>query len=53
MTTSNRFHGLEIVTEQCKVLKKEPEMIIPVRNLKQYGRQINLFKPNKISDFLR
>ncbi|KAL5559584.1 hypothetical protein UlMin_035795 [Ulmus minor] len=58
-----RIHDLEIVTEKWKILskvlflmellKKEPEMIIPVRQLDQYRRQINLPKPHKISDFIR
>lgn len=60
---NKRVHDLEVVTEKSKIvskvlllmemLKKEPEMIIPVRSLEQYRRQINLPKPNKISDFLR
>ncbi|XP_048331025.1 protein WHAT'S THIS FACTOR 1 homolog, chloroplastic [Ziziphus jujuba] len=58
-----RVHDLEIVTEKWKIaskvlflmeiLKKEPEMIIPVRSLEQYRRQINLPKPHKVSDFIR
>ncbi|XP_010535747.1 PREDICTED: protein ROOT PRIMORDIUM DEFECTIVE 1 [Tarenaya hassleriana] len=58
-----RVHELEIVTEKWKTaskviflmetLKKEPEMIMPVRSLEQYRRQINLPKPHKISDFIR
>lgn len=58
-----RVHDLEIVTEKCKIvskmlflmetLKQEPEMIIPVRSLEQYRRQINLPKPHRISDFIR
>lgn len=58
-----RVHDLEIVVEKWKVaskvlflieiLKEEPEMIIPVRLLEQYRRQINLPKPHKISDFIR
>lgn len=60
---NKRMHDLEIVTEKWKIankvlflmeiLKKEPEMIIPVRSLYQYRRQINLPKPHKISDFIR
>ncbi|KAJ7958433.1 protein ROOT PRIMORDIUM DEFECTIVE 1 [Quillaja saponaria] len=58
-----RVHYLEIATEKWKIaskvlflmeiLRKEPEMIIPVRSLDQYRRQINLPKPHKISDFIR
>ncbi|XP_038900143.1 protein WHAT'S THIS FACTOR 1 homolog, chloroplastic isoform X2 [Benincasa hispida] len=58
-----RVHDLELATEKWKVaykvlflietLKQEPEMIIPVRNLEQYRRQINLPKPHKVSDFIR
>ncbi|KAK4274524.1 hypothetical protein QN277_017730 [Acacia crassicarpa] len=58
-----RVHDLEIVTEKWKIaskvlflmetLKKEPEMIIPVRSLAQYRKQINLPKPYRISDFIR
>lgn len=58
-----RVHALEIATEKWKVaykvlflietLKQEPEMIIPVRNLEQYRRQINLPKPHRVSDFIR
>ncbi|KAG6591502.1 Protein WHAT'S THIS FACTOR 1-like, chloroplastic, partial [Cucurbita argyrosperma subsp. sororia] len=58
-----RVQALEIATEKWKVaykvlflietLKQEPEMIIPVRNLEQYRRQINLPKPHKIADFIR
>ncbi|XP_040993133.1 protein WHAT'S THIS FACTOR 1 homolog, chloroplastic [Juglans microcarpa x Juglans regia] len=60
---NKRVHDLEIVTEKWKIankvlflmeiLKKEPEMIIPIRSLDQYRRQINLPKPHKISDFIR
>lgn len=60
---NKRVHDLEIVTEKWKiankvlflmeVLKKEPEMIIPVRSLDEFRRQINLPKPHKISDFIR
>ncbi|PON61630.1 Plant organelle RNA recognition domain containing protein [Trema orientale] len=60
---TKRVHDLEIATEKWKIaskvlflmeiLKKEPEMIIPVRSLEQYRRQINLPKPHKISDFVR
>ncbi|KAF3439509.1 hypothetical protein FNV43_RR17787 [Rhamnella rubrinervis] len=58
-----RVHDLEIGTEKWKIaskvlflmeiLKKEPEMVIPVRSLAQYRRQINLPKPHKVSDFIR
>ncbi|KAK7263877.1 hypothetical protein RJT34_31476 [Clitoria ternatea] len=58
-----RVHGLEVATEKWKVaskiiflmevLKQEPEMVIPVRSLEQYRKQINLPKPHRISDFLR
>lgn len=58
-----RVHDLEIVTEKWKIaskvlflmetLKKEPEMIISVRSLEQYRRQISLPKPHKVSDFIR
>ncbi|XP_054819419.1 protein WHAT'S THIS FACTOR 1 homolog, chloroplastic isoform X1 [Prosopis cineraria] len=58
-----RVHDLEIATEKWKIaskvlflmetLKKEPEMIIPVRSLEQYRKQINLPKPHRISDFIR
>ncbi|KAF4399544.1 hypothetical protein G4B88_022627 [Cannabis sativa] len=60
---TKRVHDLEIVTEKWKiafkalllmeVLKQEPEMVIPVRSLQQYRRQINLPKPHKVSDFIR
>ncbi|KAI6683558.1 hypothetical protein NL676_029471 [Syzygium grande] len=56
-------HDLEIATEKHKVvskvlflmemMKKEPEMIIPVRSLDQHWRQINLPKPHSIVDFIR
>ncbi|CAN0854226.1 Protein WHAT'S THIS FACTOR 1 homolog, chloroplastic [Linum grandiflorum] len=58
-----RVHDLEIATEKWKIvskvmavmeiLKQEPEMIIPVRNLEQHRQRLNLPKPNRISDFLR
>ncbi|CAI0448292.1 unnamed protein product [Linum tenue] len=58
-----RVHDLEIVTEKWKIaskvmavmelLKQEPEMIIPIRNLEQHRQRLNLPKPNRISDFLR
>ncbi|XP_052178380.1 protein WHAT'S THIS FACTOR 1 homolog, chloroplastic-like [Diospyros lotus] len=58
-----RVHDLEIATEKWKIaskvlflleiLKQEPEQIIPIRSLDHYRRQINLPKPNKISDFIR
>lgn len=60
---NKRVHDLEIATEKLKIaskvlflmeiLKKEPEMIILLRSLDQYRRQINLPKPHKISDFVR
>ncbi|KAF6174294.1 hypothetical protein GIB67_040787 [Kingdonia uniflora] len=58
-----RVHDLEIVTEKWKiiskvlfimeVLRKEPQEVIPVRELEQYRRQINLQKPHSTADFLR
>lgn len=58
-----RVCELEVATEKWKiaskviflmeVLKSEPEMIMTVRSLEQYRRQINLPKPHKISDFIR
>ncbi|CAH2072217.1 unnamed protein product [Thlaspi arvense] len=58
-----RIRELEVATEKWKiaskviflmeVLKSEPEMIMTVRSLEQYRRQINLPKPHKISDFIR
>ncbi|XP_061374866.1 protein WHAT'S THIS FACTOR 1 homolog, chloroplastic [Gastrolobium bilobum] len=58
-----RVHELELATEKWKIaskvvflmelVKQEPEMVIPVRNLEQYRKQINLPKPHSISDFLR
>lgn len=36
-----------------EILKKEPEMIIPVRNLERHRTKINLPKPHRVSDFLR
>lgn len=60
---NKRVHDLEIVAEKYKiaskvlflmeVLRKEPEMIAPMRMLDQYRRQINLPKPHSIVDFLR
>lgn len=60
---NKRVRDLEIATERWKifskvmllleVLKKEPEMVIKVRDLEQYRNQINLPKPNKVSDFIR
>ncbi|KAK4281982.1 hypothetical protein QN277_013418 [Acacia crassicarpa] len=60
---TKRVHDLEIVTEKWKIaskvlflmetLKKEPEMIIPVRSFEQCRKQINLPKPHRISDFIR
>ncbi|KAJ1375768.1 Plant organelle RNA recognition domain [Sesbania bispinosa] len=58
-----RVHELEVATEKWKIvskivflmelLKQEPEMVIPVRSLAHYRKQINLPKPHRISDFLR
>ncbi|PKA49562.1 hypothetical protein AXF42_Ash004102 [Apostasia shenzhenica] len=58
-----RVHDLEIATERWKVaskilfimdlLKKEPEQVIPLRNLEQYRQQLNLSKPHKVSDFVK
>ncbi|KAK2445872.1 protein WHAT'S THIS FACTOR protein, chloroplastic [Trifolium repens] len=58
-----RVHELEVATEKWKItskivflmelLKQEPEMVIPVRSLSHYRKQINLPKPHRISDFLR
>lgn len=58
-----RIHDLEIATEKWKVvskilfimdvIKKEPEQIIPLRNLEQYRQQVNLSKPHRVSDFVR
>ncbi|XP_030530407.1 protein WHAT'S THIS FACTOR 1 homolog, chloroplastic [Rhodamnia argentea] len=60
---NKRVHHLEIATEKHKVvskvlvlmemLKKEPEMIIPVRSVDRYRQQINLPKPHSIVDFIR
>ncbi|KAI4376461.1 hypothetical protein MLD38_014220 [Melastoma candidum] len=60
---NKRVHDLEIVVEKHKivskvlvlleVLEKEQEMIIPMRSLDEYRRQINLPKPHKIVDFIR
>ncbi|PIN02670.1 hypothetical protein CDL12_24813 [Handroanthus impetiginosus] len=60
---NKRVPDLEIATEKYKVISKilhlfeilkgEPENIIPLRNLDQHRKQINLPKPHKISDFLR
>ncbi|KAK6159077.1 hypothetical protein DH2020_006391 [Rehmannia glutinosa] len=60
---NKRVQDLEIATEKHKVISKilhlfeilkgEPENIIPLRNLDQHRKQINLPKPHKISDFLR
>ncbi|XP_051149264.1 protein WHAT'S THIS FACTOR 1 homolog, chloroplastic [Andrographis paniculata] len=57
-----RVHDLEIAAQKHKVvskilylfqvLKSEQENIIPLRNLEQHRRQINLPRPNKLSDFL-
>ncbi|XP_039043177.1 protein WHAT'S THIS FACTOR 1 homolog, chloroplastic-like [Hibiscus syriacus] len=57
-----RIHHLEIVKEKWKILskvlflmeviKKETEMVIPVRSLYQYRKQINIPKPHKITDFI-
>ncbi|CAN8252522.1 unnamed protein product [Cochlearia groenlandica] len=58
-----RVRELEVVTEKWKIaskvsflmetLKCEPDMIMTVRSMEQYRRQINLPKPHKISDFIR
>ncbi|KAG8372365.1 hypothetical protein BUALT_Bualt12G0058700 [Buddleja alternifolia] len=60
---NKRVHDLEIATEKLKVISKilnlfeilkgEQENIMPLRNLDQHRKQINLPKPHKISDFLR
>ncbi|KAG7556032.1 Plant organelle RNA recognition domain [Arabidopsis suecica] len=58
-----RVQELEVATEKWKiaskviflmeVLKGEQDMIMTVRSLEQYRRQINLPKQHKISDFIR
>ncbi|CAA7061140.1 unnamed protein product [Microthlaspi erraticum] len=58
-----RVRELEVATEKWKIvsklmflmetLKSERDMIMTVRSLEQYRRQINLPKPHKISDFIR
>uniref|UniRef100_A0A1J3EJC1 Protein ROOT PRIMORDIUM DEFECTIVE 1 n=4 Tax=Noccaea caerulescens TaxID=107243 RepID=A0A1J3EJC1_NOCCA len=58
-----KVRELEVATEKWKIaskvmflmemLKSEPDMIMTVRSLEQYRRQINLPKPHKISDFIR
>ncbi|KAJ1378108.1 Plant organelle RNA recognition domain [Sesbania bispinosa] len=63
MEQEKRVHELEVATEKWKIvskivflmelLKQEPEMVIPVRSLAHYRKQINLPKPHRISDFLR
>ncbi|KAK4798297.1 hypothetical protein SAY86_030623 [Trapa natans] len=60
---TKRVHDLEVATEKHKiatkvlflmeVIKKEPEMVAPVRSLEQYRRQINLPKPHSLVDFIR
>lgn len=60
---NKRIRPLEIAAEKWKIfskmkflmeiLRKEPEMVIPVRSLDQYRKQINLPKPHKMSDFIR
>ncbi|KAI6683589.1 hypothetical protein NL676_029502 [Syzygium grande] len=60
---NKRVHDLEIATEKHKVvskvlvlmemLKKEPEMIIPVKSVDFSRKQINLPKPHSIVDFIR
>ncbi|GLT25654.1 hypothetical protein SLA2020_007720 [Shorea laevis] len=60
---NKRVRDLEIATEKWKivskvlflmeVLKKEPEMVMCVRSLEQYRKQINLPKPHRVSDFIR
>lgn len=58
-----RVRELEVATEKWKIaskviflmelLKCERDMIMTVRSMEQYRRQINLPKPHKISDFIR
>ncbi|KAL6133746.1 hypothetical protein ACLB2K_065980 [Fragaria x ananassa] len=58
-----RVHDLEVVTEKWKIaskvlflmelLKKEREMIMPVRSLDKFRAQISLPKPHRMSDFIR
>ncbi|KEH16531.1 plant organelle RNA recognition domain protein [Medicago truncatula] len=58
-----RVHELEAATEKWKItskivflielLEQEPEIVIPVRSLSHYRKQISLPKPHRISDFLR
>ncbi|XP_057737706.1 protein WHAT'S THIS FACTOR 1 homolog, chloroplastic-like [Arachis stenosperma] len=58
-----RVNDLEVATEKWKILskilfliellKQQSEMIIPVRSLENYRKQINLPKPHRISDFIR
>ncbi|XP_020582497.1 protein ROOT PRIMORDIUM DEFECTIVE 1 [Phalaenopsis equestris] len=60
---NKRIHDLEIATERWKVaskilfimdvIKKEPEQIIPLKNLEQFRQQINLSKPHRVCDFVR
>ncbi|KAL1164862.1 hypothetical protein V6Z11_A06G094600 [Gossypium hirsutum] len=60
---NKRIHYLEIVKEKWKILskvlflmellKKETEMVIPLRSLDKYRKQLNLPKPHKITDFIR
>nr|KJB65412.1 hypothetical protein B456_010G093700 [Gossypium raimondii] len=60
---NKRIHYLEIVKEKWKILskvlflmellKKEKEMVIPLRSLDRYRKQLNLPKPHKITDFIR
>ncbi|KAJ4848877.1 hypothetical protein Tsubulata_044104 [Turnera subulata] len=62
-SSKKRVHALEIVAEKWKIaskvisvmeiLKQEPEMIIPVRDLDRYRNKLNLPKPHRVSDFLR
>lgn len=64
MTSKNeRAHDLEIADEKHKVvskvlvlmemLKKKPEMMIPVRSMGRYWKPINLPKPHSTVDFIR
>jgi len=64
MTSKNeRAHDLEIADEKHKVvskvlvlmemLKKKPEVIIPVRSMGRYRKSINLPKPHSTVDFIR
>ncbi|KAJ8767484.1 hypothetical protein K2173_017528 [Erythroxylum novogranatense] len=62
-SANKRVHDLEIVKEKWKatskvmtlmdILRKEPEMIIPVKYLERHRSQFNLPKPHKVVDLLR